>query len=301
MIRPAAALAAAATVALLAGCAAASAAPTTPARSSGASTAAPTRAPVLDGIGTVAVLGDSITLGVNACPGSGRICASGSWATGSDATVDSLRSRADAQAAGSGTPPPQVLSFARDGAHLASALQYLDVVAEKKPGLVVILLGANDACAPSIDAMTSAADYRAELTTLLAGLRARLPTVRMLVMSVPDIGQVWQIGRLDATAVRMWDSSTACRSLLEDPTSDGDAARTRRAEVARRVDDFDGAIADVCLASAGCFTDGGALHAHRYDPDEISDIDHFHPSLLGQRMIAQLVWASLVKIPGSTS
>jgi lysophospholipase L1-like esterase len=277
-------------VALLGGCTAnAAPSPASP-TSSGSETSG--SAPVIDGVGTVLVLGDSISLGVNACPGDRRICASGSWVTGNDPTVGSLRSRVARQ-----SPSTQVVNFARDGGRLGTALQYGGAIRDQDPGLVIILLGANDACAPSTGQMTSVELYRSELGQLLNGLRHGLPAAPVLVMSVPDINQVWKLGHADPDADRIWSSSATCASLLAHPSSESAEDAARRALVAQRVDGFNRAIQEECAAVTGCYTDQGALHHHRFDRSEISTIDYFHPSVAGQSVVADLVWKALKALP----
>ena len=49
----------------------------------------------------------------------------------------------------------------------------------------------------------------------------------------------------------------------------------------------------VCDAAERCIDDGGAVFAYEFSADEISAIDFFHPSVAGQRAIAEIAWDSL--------
>ena len=54
-------------------------------------------------------------------------------------------------------------------------------------------------------------------------------------------------------------------------------------------------ISEVCTADVSCTTDDGAVFAYQFTPNEISSIDYFHPSVLGQQAIAQIAWDALQK------
>ncbi|MBN9141830.1 MAG: hypothetical protein J0H23_13495 [Micrococcales bacterium] len=247
------------------------------------------RPAVIDEVSRIAVLGDSITLGVNACAADDRICGRASWATGGT-EVDSLAVRAAAQ-----NPDAAVTALARDGARLSTAIGNLDRVREARAELVIVFLGANDACAPSLAEMTDVATFRSELEELLGALHA--DGARMLVVQVPDIEQVWEQGHRNAKALRVWASTPACRSLLGDADDTGDAGSARRQAVTDRVDAFNAAIAEVCTPAIACTTDGGAVHDYPFRSPELSPIDFFHPSELGQSVIAGLVWDALESVP----
>ncbi|QEO10260.1 GDSL-type esterase/lipase family protein [Protaetiibacter larvae] len=251
----------------------------------------PEDAPVVDEVTSIAVVGDSITLGVHACPGE-DVCASGSWATGDDPRVGSLRDRARAQ-----NPGVTVEAFARSGARMSAAAAAGPQLVDADPGLAIVLLGANDACARRVEGMTSPEDFRAQLTTLLEALATAPGRPYVLVMSVPDLQLVWEALHDENGALKAWAANPSCQSLFADAGSTTADAVERRAQVADRVDAFNAIIGEVCGATPRCATDGGALHAHAFTRDEISPIDYFHPSLLGQTTISQLVWTALAAVP----
>jgi lysophospholipase L1-like esterase len=246
-----------------------------------------TPAVLADG-GRVVVLGDSISLGMNAC-GTGP-CPDASWASGTD--PGSLTRRAAAVSSAI-----EVVTLARDGARLGTAVQYLDAILDEKPDLTIAVLGANDACATSVDGMTSPDEFRSQLTTVLGELRAGAPDAPILVMSVIDVNRVWEVAHGIGDAVRVWNSGRSCDALLADPDSTSEAATARRDQVAQRVDEFNAIITEVCLPADGCFTDGGALNDVRFETGDLSTVDYFHPSAVGQRKVADAVWGALSAIP----
>lgn len=272
------------TAALLAGCAAEEAAPDL------SEIEVPAAAPE---VSTLGILGDSISLGVNACESQGQ-CAKVSWSGGDEPTVGSIATRL---AAASGTAP-SVVNAAKDGGDVEDALGLVDEVLAADPQLVTVLLGGNDACAPSLDEMTPAADFEAQLSRLFARLSAEAPDAAILALSVPDLHQLWEIGRGDARAVQTWNSSPSCTNLLGSADDDSAEATARRDVVAARVLEYNAAIERVCAATDGCISDGGAVYDYAFTAEEISAIDYFHPSIAGQRVIAGIAWDALERGAG---
>ena len=239
-------------------------------------------------VATLAILGDSMSLGVNACGEQGQ-CAAASWSGGSDTAVGSVALRL---AAASGVVP-DVVNAAKDGGDVQDALDRVDEVIQAQPQLVTVLLGGNDACGPTLDDMTTAADYEAGLGALFARLNAEVPDATILVMSVPDLHHLWEIGHDNPQAVALWNNSPSCKNLLGDADDASPDATARRDAVAARVDEFNAAIVRACAAAQGCIDDDGAVFAYDFSPDEISAIDFFHPSVAGQRAIAEIAWNAL--------
>jgi lysophospholipase L1-like esterase len=244
-------------------------------------------------VATLGVLGDSVSLGVNACAEQGQ-CAAASWSGGSDPAVGSIAERL---AAASGVEPA-VVNAAKDGGDVEDALALVDEVVAARPQLVTVLLGGNDACAPSLDEMTAAADYEARLAQLFARLNAEVPDATILALSVPDLHYLWEIGRTNGRAVQAWNSSPSCKNLLGSADDDSAEATARRDAVAARVDEYNAAIERVCAGAERCIGDNGAVYDYRFTTDQISAIDYFHPSIAGQRVIAEIAWDALERGAG---
>lgn len=269
-----------------------SAAPTTPVASSPAPVE-PTR--TIAKVNVLGVVGDSISLAVNACDQAGP-CPAQAWAGGEAPGVDSIATRLGEQF---GTRP-EVLIAAKDGGDVADAADRIGRLAAKKPDLVTILVGANDACAPNTSEMTEVDDFREQYADVLTQLADGAPDALALAMSVPDVNQIWELGRKDPGARQSWSKFWGCRNLLRDPTSDAPQVVASREAVADRVRDYNEAIAEVCAAAKNCVSDEAALNEHDFTSDEVSALDFFHPSKAGQRAIAEIAWNALerqVKLP----
>ncbi len=259
----------------LAGCAAAGPAPL----------ATPTPAAALPEISTIAVVGDSMSLGVNACAEPG-ICEQASWAVGNDPAVNSVASR---WAQLSGTTP-ETMALARPGAGIGTRDAAIRALTDSDADLVLVLVGANDVCTASTSAITPPATFAAGYADLLSRTRQALPDATVVALSIPDLLQLWRVGRDDPSAVNAWNSSTSCTSMLEDATSDAADDEARRGTIQQTIDANNAAIVAACAASAGCVSDDGAVNSVEFTTAEVSTLDHFHPSIAGQAAIAAAAW-----------
>ncbi|WIM97900.1 GDSL-type esterase/lipase family protein [Actinoplanes oblitus] len=233
---------------------------------------------------SMAALGDSITAGVGSCLAY-LACAKNSWATGDGDGVQSHYQRILAK---NSKIKGHVYDFAEPGAESdALAAQALRAV-DAEVRYVTVLIGANDACAGQVGDMTPVATFRGRVDRALATLRKGLPKARVLVASIPDLYRLWQVGRDEPSAVRLWDSLGICPSMLADPTSTASADNRRRRAVRDRIDAYDEVLRAACARyGSRCRWDGGKVHDLRFTLDLVSPLDYFHPSLAGQNELAE--------------
>jgi lysophospholipase L1-like esterase len=248
------------------------------------SQASPTPAVALPSV--MAALGDSLSTGVGSC-GPIRACLDKSWTTGTDRQVNSHYSRI--LAAG---PKGKIraVNLAEGGARAADLNDQARKAVQAKAEYVTILIGVNDACAKS---MTPVADFREGIDDALATLKKGLPAARVLVVSIPDLYRLWEIGHTDRLAQIEWVvvAPIECPSLLTEAQSTAKADDRRRHGVAKRIDDYDRQLASACKAyGKHCCTDGGSLHKVRFTPDLVSRYDYFHPNAAGQRKLADVTY-----------
>lgn len=247
---------------------------------------APTGKPVAGLPSSMAALGDSITAGFGSCFVL-LACTRNSWATGANTSVDShyLRIRA-------GNPKIRGHqdNFAVPGAKAVDLAGQADQAVRAKAEYVTVLIGANDACAGPAVGMTPTATFRSEVDAALGKLKKGLPKARLLVVSIPDLYRLWQLGHGDPHAVRAWRLGV-CPSLLTNPTSTAAADDTRRHQVADRVDAYDQELAGACRAyGKRCRWDGGAAHGVRFSLDLVNHVDYFHPDVQGQSKLAAVTY-----------
>ncbi|MCQ4046469.1 SGNH/GDSL hydrolase family protein [Streptantibioticus rubrisoli] len=229
---------------------------------------------------SVAALGDSITRGFDACSLLSD-CPEVSWATGTRADVNSLAGRLRGSSGGS------VWNFARSGARMADLPDQMAQAAQRRPQLVTVLMGANDACARSVAGMTPVADFRSRFTAAMEELRRTSPKTEVYVSSVPDLLRLWSVGRQDPVGSRIWGLGI-CPSMLVGPADIGTEATARRAAVRDRVIAYNNVLGEVCGRYPLCRYDGGAVFQYRFGPGELSSWDWFHPNARGQARLARL-------------
>ncbi|MET8066315.1 GDSL-type esterase/lipase family protein [Micromonospora sp. NPDC005313] len=232
----------------------------------------------------LAALGDSVTTGYGSCLVLVS-CERNSWSTGDGLRVESVyrRLRADA-------PGLRAYNRAVPGARASALTGQARSAVRDKADLVTVLIGANDACRGDVDDMTPVATFRDQVDAALGVLREGRPKARVLVVSIPDLYRLWQIGHTEPRAVRAW-SRGVCPSLLADATSSTPAAVARRARVRDRIEAYDGQLRTACRAyGSRCRWDGGAVHRHRIALDQVNALDWFHPNAAGQGRLAEVAW-----------
>jgi lysophospholipase L1-like esterase len=235
---------------------------------------------------SMAALGDSITVGFASC-GTVLACGRNSWATGTSDHVDShyLRIRSDNDRISG-----HEHNYAVPGARAEDLARQAKQAVQAKVDYVTILIGANDACAATVDQMTAVDTFRSEIDSALKTLRKGLPKAHVLVVSLPDLYRLWELGHDDAHARRAWNLGI-CPSLLADPTSTAKSDRDRREQVKQRIDDYDDQLAAACGKYGDhCRWDHGAVHGVRFSLSLVNHLDYFHPDADGQKRLAEVTY-----------
>lgn len=236
---------------------------------------------------SVAAVGDSITRGFDACAVLSD-CPEVSWATGSSAKVDSLAVRL----LGEADAAEHSWNYAVTGARMEDLTAQVTRAAKRKPELVAVMAGANDACRSTTSAMTPVADFRAQFEEAMTTLRAKLPKAQVYVSSIPDLKRLWSQGRTNPLGKQVWKLGI-CPSMLGDADSLDSAATLRRNTVRDRVQDYNEVLREVCAKDRRCRTDDGAVHAFRFGTDQLSHWDWFHPSVDGQARLAEIAYRAV--------
>ncbi|WP_092557650.1 SGNH/GDSL hydrolase family protein [Actinoplanes derwentensis] len=236
---------------------------------------------------SMVALGDSITAGLGSCLAY-LGCTRNSWSTGGNSAIQSHYQRIlDKNTKIRG----KAVNVAEPGAEADALDGQARLAVERKPDYVTVLIGANDACSGRVQDMTPVARFRDEVDEGLARLKKGLPKARVLVVSIPDLYRLWQVGRSNDKAVEVWSKGGICPSMLAAPTSTAAPDRQRREKVRDRIDDYNTQLRQACKAyGSKCKWDGGAAHRVRFDVDELSQYDYFHPNAAGQKVLADVVY-----------
>ncbi|GAB3823771.1 GDSL-type esterase/lipase family protein [Dactylosporangium cerinum] len=233
---------------------------------------------------SMAALGDSVTTAFSSCLAPAP-CPRNSWSTGDGTRVDSHYRRL--LKAHSGLRGHN----AAEGKARADALAgQARAAVTAKAAYVTVLIGANDACRPALADMTPVDTFRRQVDAALAVLKQGLPEARILVVSIPDIHRLWEIGHTRDVAVKAW-SFGICPALLAAPTSTAPADTARRKAFQERIDAYNTQLVAACKAyGARCKDDGGAAHRVAFSLDMVSAQDFFHPNAAGQNALAKATW-----------
>lgn len=119
----------------------------------------------------------------------------------------------------------------------------------------------------------------------LGRLHDGLPGAYVFVVSLPDVVHLREVFGDDVRARTAWQRSGACPAVLGAGLSDPELAEVRDRHAA-----YNRALADVCDRHARCRHDAGRIAQHRFSRGEVSRADFFHPSVDGQRRLAELTW-----------
>ncbi|MEU3821078.1 GDSL-type esterase/lipase family protein [Streptomyces sp. NPDC030392] len=236
---------------------------------------------------SVAAVGDSITRGFDAC-GLLTDCPEVSWATGSDPAVNSLALRL----VGAPALASRSWNLARSGARVEELPGQMALAARHRPGLVTVMIGANDACRPHAGLMTPVAEFRASFEAAMARLREEAPRTQVYVASIPDLRRLWSQGREHPVGQRVWRLGV-CASMLADAQNLGTQAQRRRDRVRERVVAYNEVLREVCARDERCRYDGGAVFAYAFDGAQLSPWDVFHPSRDGQGRLAEIAYRTV--------
>ncbi|WP_240670436.1 SGNH/GDSL hydrolase family protein [Actinoplanes solisilvae] len=247
----------------------------------------PTGPPAKGYPSSMAALGDSITAGFGSC-GAFLVCGRNSWSTGTADAVDSHYLRILAK-------NPKIRNkarnFARPGASANSLPAQASQAVDMKAQYVTILIGANDACAPTPAGMTSVAAFRRDVDRALARLKKGLPRTSVLVAAVPDLYRLWQLGRNDPEAVRAWARFDTCPSMLADPTSTDESDDQRRRQVRARINDYNDQLGQACGKYGKRCRFDDDVHESGFSLDQLNQVDHFHPNVEGQAELADVTFS----------
>ncbi|MFI7103006.1 SGNH/GDSL hydrolase family protein [Streptomyces sp. NPDC050161] len=234
--------------------------------------------------GSIAALGDSITVGFDACTVLSD-CPEVSWSTGTSPKVDSLARRLLEH------PARHSWNYARTGALMSDLPDQVDAAKARRPELVTVLIGANDACRSDVRAMTPAAAYRADFARAMKKLRRALPRTQVYVAAVPDLLRLWSEGRKNPLGKQVWQLGI-CGSMLHDPDNLTERAVSRREKVRDRVVAYNKALEDVCADDALCRFDRSVFD-YRFTEQQLSSWDWFHPGTRGQEELASLAFRTI--------
>jgi lysophospholipase L1-like esterase len=182
---------------------------------------------------------------------------------------------------------------ARTGAKAADLPGQASAAVSRGAQYVTVLIGANDACTGSEATMTPVATFRGHIDNALGRLKTGLPAAGVMVISIPDLRRLWDVGRVSSSARAAWSLFGICQSMLANPTSTAQPDVDRRARVRQRVIDYNTQLAQACAAyGPNCRFDGNAVFGYPFVLSQVSTWDYFHPNTTGQTVLASITYAA---------
>jgi lysophospholipase L1-like esterase len=242
----------------------------------------PTETPAPTYPHSITALGDSITAGYD-------VVSFGynweySWSTGNNISVNSFYQRLLAI-----NSPVERSTLAVSGAKMVD-LNGQAALVSANAEFITILIGANDICTPSVDGMTTVADFTSQFTTAMNTLTGIAPNAKIYVISIPNIYQLWDVLHNNSSARILWSLGSICPSMLANPTSTLEADVQRRATVAAHNAALNDALKNVCATYATCRFDNYAVFNTPFLSSDVSTVDYFHPAVSGQAKLANVTW-----------
>jgi lysophospholipase L1-like esterase len=235
----------------------------------------------------MASTGDSITRAFNTGLTPFTDAPRNSWSTGSRRYVQSHYRRILAVSPG---VFGRHVNKARSGAEMADLTSQMTAVNAQQVEYVTVLMGANDACASSEAAMTPVEEFAAQFRAAMNAVSTGSPQATVYVVSIPDVYRLWLIEHENFSARLMWRLTGFCKSMLANPGSTAPADEARRQRVRQRIVDYNSVLATVCAEHTTCRFDGNAVFDYPFERRHVSTRDYFHPSLEGQRALAEVTW-----------
>jgi lysophospholipase L1-like esterase len=234
---------------------------------------------------SIAATGDSITRAFNTCRTPFTDCVANSWATGTEAAVNSFYLRILERNAGI---REHLNNDARSGAKMSDLSGQVTNVISHRSEYVTVEMGANDVCTSSEETMTSVASFRTSFEGAMRTLTERLPSTRISVGSIPNIYNLWSVLHTNRSALSTWRLFSICQSMLRRAESTAREDEERRLRVQTREVEFNGVLRSVCAGYANCQYDADTGYNYRFEAGEVSTNDYFHPSVRGQATIARI-------------
>lgn len=232
-----------------------------------------------DGPTVVASLGDSITRAFNPDRSSAlKEELPYSWSTGEEpyirSHVDRLKSI--------GAQITAVHNNAVSGAQSADLRRQMRLAIAQRADYVTIQIGSNDLCA--VDG-PSAEQFRTNVHTALSKYAKQMPQGRIFLASTPDLYRLWQVMQKSTNAQMVWQTFGICPSMLSPSRTEGQRLETREKQKV-----FNDILRDLCAEFEQCRFDNYAVFNDDFSQTDVSNVDYFHPSIDGQRRLAQITW-----------
>jgi lysophospholipase L1-like esterase len=236
---------------------------------------------------SMASIGDSITQAANASGGNiGASHPEHSWSTGYD-SGDGILSHYERILAKNRAISGRNYNDSVSGARMDDAPGQAQVAVSQGVQYVTLLMGGNDVCTSDWTNMTPVATFESYFRQTMTILTAGLPTAKIFVLSVPDVYQLWKLFHTSSYPSWVWRTFGVCQSMLDEANTEADRQFVRQRNI-----DFNNVLQRVCAEHVQCRFDNFGTFNYQFTRSDVSSVDYFHPSLTGQKNIAQSSWVA---------
>lgn len=177
-------------------------------------------------------------------------------------------------------------NLAVPGASIDDIAAQVSQVNALRADYVTLLVGSNDVCGWSANYPASEQQFLNKLNQYLRSLTAANPHVRIVVSAIPDLTQIWTVGKNEAACQRVWTSSPRFCSPVFGRTA-SDSSRTALRARLRATNFKIGEIAKRYAKNVKFAASVGNATLTRAD---LSPFDCFHPSVKGQNSLSSFTW-----------
>jgi lysophospholipase L1-like esterase len=225
-------------------------------------------------------LGDSITTGFNSYHFLSD--KKGSWSTGNNKTPDfeshkmKIEKLIERSVEAHNMAVPAVKSK-----NLIKQVKKLLRVAPK-PDYVTILIGANDICSWKSEYQEDLEKYKDNVTYAVKKIIDANAHAKILLVPLPNMVRLYELGKDKRKCQMVWALTQLCRPLFKKDVTDNE-----RDQFAERVKGINSKLKEISelYPSNAFFYE--VLEEVNFDEKHVSEIDCFHPSAYGQKMIAE--------------
>lgn len=232
---------------------------------------------------SMGALGDSITTGFN----SYHILSDhdGSWSTGNNKYPDFESHKMKLEKLLE--MPIQAVNVAIPGTTSKSLKKQVRRLLKKapKPDYVTLLIGANDACRWKEDYSKDLEEYKKNVSAAVSKIALANSKVKILLVPVPDMNRLYELGKENKKCQIVWNLLPLCKPLLTKKVTDN-----QRDEFSQRIKDLNAKLKEVSTEYPNNAFYYDFIAEIEYDEEHISEIDCFHPSAYGQKMIAEFTF-----------
>lgn len=231
---------------------------------------------------SMAVIGDSISQAAVSDDSIDPWQPEHSWSTGNSSS-DSVFSHYERILASNPAIAGKNFNNAENGANSGDLLGQANATVSQGVDYVTILMGGNDVCADSTAGMTSVAEYTTRFNQAIDVLQAGLPNATILVVEVPNVGRIWDVGKWDFWCQAKWNTFGFCNNMLTNGSTQRNAAKARNVE-------YNNALRTLS-AQQGVFFDDDLFEIN-FSKGSLSNIDCFHPDLGLQATLAAVTYSA---------